>query len=171
MKIYPTMSRNVSRNLLDTSVDEYDRFLKMAATAMSQLVGNAAIITFPKSPQSKFKHLELLEMQEYVAMLVLILSNAILRRQTLSFDRPVSQQQLGAVAARFNREFMGQTRKQIASKQLDLSPLERKILAAVSDVMASEDDIVNDNSYLEGVRLMLGQPEFVQRERMLVFLN
>jgi hypothetical protein len=33
--------------------------------------------------------------------------------------------------------------------------------------MASEDAIGYDDSYLEGVRLMLGQPEFVQRERML----
>ena len=51
-----TISRNVGlpgdeqkriRNLLDTAVDEYDRLLKIAATAMAQLVGNAAIITFP----------------------------------------------------------------------------------------------------------------------------
>jgi heat-inducible transcriptional repressor len=159
------------KNLLDTSVDEYDRFLKMAATAMAQLVGNAAIITFPKSPQCKFKHLELMEMHEYMAMLVLILSNAVLRRQTLTFEEPVSQGQLGAVAARFNREFIGQTRKQIAGKKLDLSPLERKILAAVTDVMSSEDSIERDNSYLEGLRLMLGQPEFVQRERMLGVLE
>jgi heat-inducible transcriptional repressor len=78
------------KNMLDTSIDEYDRFLKTAASALAQLVGNAAIITFPRSAQSKFKHLELLKMHDYVAMLVLILSNAILRRQTLSFEETVS---------------------------------------------------------------------------------
>jgi heat-inducible transcriptional repressor len=159
------------RTLLDTAVDEYDKFLKMAATAMAQLVGNAAIITFPKSPESKFKHLELLEVHKYMAMLVLILSNAVLRRQSLNFEEPVSQEQLSSVATKFNREYAGQTRKQMAQKKTGLSPLEKKILATVSDIMANEDVIEYDHSYLEGVRLMLGQPEFVQRERMLGVLE
>ncbi len=125
-----TISRNVGlpgeeqkriRSLLDTSVDEYDRLLKIAATAMSELVGNAAIITFPKSSESKFRHLELLEMQEYMAMLVLILSNAVLRRQTVSFNIPVTQEQLGKAADRFNREYAGKTRKQIAARKLGIN--------------------------------------------------
>ncbi|MCX6007260.1 MAG: heat-inducible transcriptional repressor HrcA [Chloroflexi bacterium] len=175
-----TISRNVGlpgdeqkriRNLMDTAVDEYDRLLKIAATAMAQIVGNAAIITFPKSSESKFRHLELVEMQEYMAMLVLILSNAVLRRQTLNFDTPVTQQQLNETAAKFNREYTGQTNNQIAAKKRDLTPLERKILGTISDIMSSEDAIEHSDSYLEGVRLMLGQPEFIQRERMLGVLE
>ena len=159
------------RHLMDAAVDEYDRLLKIAATAMAQLVGNAAIVTFPKSAECKFKHIELVEMNQYMAMLVLILSNAVLRRQTLGFDEAVSQQQLGDAAVKFNREYTGKTRKQIASNKVDLSPLEKKLLGTISDIMASEDVIGYDNSYLEGLRLMLGQPEFVQRERMLGVLE
>ena len=159
------------RHLMDAAVDEYDRLLKIAATAMSQLVGNAAIVTFPKSSECKFKHIELVDMNQYMAMMVLILSNAVLRRQTLGFDESVSQQQLGDAAVKFNSEYIGKTRKQIAGSKLDLSPLEKKILGAISEVMASEDVIEYDNSYLEGLRLMLGQPEFVQRERMLGVLE
>jgi len=159
------------RHLMDAAVDEYDRLLKIAATAMSQLVGNAAIVTFPKSAECKFKHIELVEVNQYMAMLVLILSNAVLRRQTLGFDEPVSRQQLGDAAVKFNSEYIGKTRKQIAGNKLDLSPLEKKILDAMSDIMAGEDMLEYDNSYLEGLRLMLGQPEFVQRERMLGVLE
>jgi heat-inducible transcriptional repressor len=175
-----TISRNVGlpgdeqkriRSLLDTSVDEYDRLLKTAATAMSELVGNAAIITFPRSSESKFRHLELLEMQEYMAMLVLILSNAVLRRQTVSFNIPVTQEQLSKAADRFNREYAGKTKKQIAAKKPELTQVEDKILSTVLDIMSSEDTIGYSNSYLEGLRLMLGQPEFVQRERMLGVLE
>jgi heat-inducible transcriptional repressor len=159
------------RHLMDAAVDEYDRLLKIAATAMAQLVGNAAIVTFPKSAECKFKHIELVEMNQYMAMLVLILSNAVLRRQTLGFDESVSQQQLGDAAVKFNREYTGKTRKQIAGNKVDLSPLEKKLLGTISDIMASEDVIGYDNSYLEGLRLMLGQPEFLQRERMLGVLE
>lgn len=159
------------RQMMDAAVDEYDRLLKIAATAMAQLVGNAAIVTFPKSAECKYKHIELVEVNQYMAMMVLILSNAVLRRQTVGFGEPVNQQQLGDVAVKFNSEYGGKTRRQIAAKKLVLSPLEKKILGTISDIMAGEDVIEYDNSYLEGLRLMLGQPEFVQRERMLGVLE
>lgn len=167
----PNEDQKRLKRLLDTSVDEYDRLLKIAATAMSQLVGNAAIITFPKSAKSKYRHLELIEMHEYVAMLVLILSNAVLRRQTINFDESISQEHLNEVSAKFNHEYAGQTRHQIAEKKLKLTPVEMKVSGIISEIMGSEDAIEYDNSYLEGLRLMLGQPEFVQRERMLGVLE
>ncbi len=159
------------RQLLDTAIDEYDRLLKTAASSMAKLVGNAAIVTFPKSAESRFKHLELVEMQEYTALLVLILSNAVLRRQTFNLGEHVDQEQLNRSAGKFNREYAGQTRIQLKDKKLELTAIEKKIFKAVTDVMASEDAIGYDDSYLEGVRLMLGQPEFVQRERMLGVLE
>ncbi len=53
----------------------------------------------------------------------------------------------------------------------ELTQVEDKILSTVLDIMSSEDTIGYSNSYLEGLRLMLGQPEFVQRERMLGVLE
>jgi heat-inducible transcriptional repressor len=159
------------RRLLDTAVDEYDRLLKIAAGVMSRLVGNAAIVTFPKSAQCRYKHIELVSMQQYVVMLVLILSNAVLRRQTIKFGEPVDQGQLSEAAVKFNREYAGRTRSQIAAGKLEMTPLEKKISGTIREVMAGEDAIEYESSYFEGLRLMLEQPEFVQRERMLGVLE
>ena len=159
------------RRLLDTAVDEYDRLLKIAAGVMSRLVGNAAIVTFPKSAECRYKHIELVSMQQYVVMLVLILSNAVLRRQTIKFGEPVDQGQLSEAAIKFNREYAGRTRSQIAAGKLVMTPLEKKISGTIREVMAGEDAIEYESSYFEGLRLMLEQPEFVQRERMLGVLE
>lgn len=159
------------RQQLDTAVDEYDRLLKVAASIMARLVGNAAIVTLPKSAECRYKHLEAVPMHQYMAMLVLIMSNAVLRRQTINFNDPVTAAELDEATARLNREYAGLTKKQIAAKQLDLSMIEKKLSAAISDIMCSEDAIEYENSYLEGLRLMLGQPEFTQRERMLGVLE
>ena len=159
------------RRLLDTAVDEYDRLLKIAAGVMARLVGNAAIVTFPKSVECRYKHIELVSMQQYVAMLVLILSNAVLRRQTIKFGEPVDQGQLSEAAIKFNREYAGRTRNQVAARKLEMTPLEKKISGIISEVMAGEDAIEYESSYFEGLRLMLEQPEFVQRERMLGVLE
>ncbi|TSA54685.1 MAG: heat-inducible transcription repressor HrcA [Dehalococcoidia bacterium] len=159
------------RRLLDTAVDEYDRLLKTAAGVMARLVGNAAIVTFPKSAECRYKHIELVSMQQYVAMLVLILGNAVLRRQTIKFGEPVDQGQLSEAAIKFNREYAGRTRNQVAARKLEMTPLEKKISGIISEVMAGEDAIEYESSYFEGLRLMLEQPEFVQRERMLGVLE
>jgi len=159
------------RNMLGDACDEYDRFLKVAANIMAHLVGNAAIVTYPKSSESRFRHLELVEIHEYMALLVLILSNAVLHRQTLSFDQPVNQEQLDRAVGKINREYAGQTGRQIKDKKLALTPVEKRALNTVAEIMAHENEIQYENSYLEGVRLMLGQPEFTQRERMLGILE
>jgi len=41
------------------------------------------------------------------------------------------------------------------------------VTEAVAGIMAAEDEKECDEPYLEGLRLMLGQPEFAQRDRML----
>lgn len=159
------------RQQLDTAVDEYDRLFKLAANAMARLVGNAAIVTVPKSPECRYKHLEAVPLHQYMAMLVLLMSNAVLRRRTVNFDMPVTARQLDEATARLNREYTGLTKKQIAASKLELSLIEKKLSAAISDIMCSEDTIEYENSYLEGLRLMLGQPEFILRDRMLGVLE
>jgi heat-inducible transcriptional repressor len=104
-------------------------------------------------------------------MLVLILSNAVLRRQTIKFGEPVDPGQLSQAAIKFNREYAGRTRSQIAAGKLEMTPLEKKISGTIREVMAGEDAIEYESSYFEGLRLMLEQPEFVQRERMLGVLE
>jgi len=167
----PSDEQKRIRHLLDAAVDEYDRLLKIAAGVMSRLVGNAAIVTFPKSAECRYKHIELVSLQQYVAMMVLILSNAVLRRQTIKFDQPVEQEQLTEAAVKFNREYNGRTRRQIAARKLEMTPLEKMISATINEVMVGEDAIEYESSYFEGLRLMLEQPEFVQRERMLGVLE
>jgi len=167
----PSDEQKRIRHLLDAAVDEYDRLLKMAAGVMARLVGNAAIVTFPKSAECRYKHLELISLQQYVAMMVLILGNAVLRRQTIQFNEPVEQEQLSQTTIKFNREYAGRTRSQIAAAKLELTPLEKVVSDTISDVMAGEDAIEYESSYFEGLRLMLEQPEFVQRERMLGVLE
>lgn len=159
------------RQLFDSAVDEYDRLLRLAAGTMARLVGNAAIVTLPRSPECRFRHLEAIFMHQYMTMLILLLSNAALRRQTISFDSPVGSEQLESATATLNREYAGLTKKQIADKRAELSDLEKKISVVICDIMDREDSIGYESSYLEGLRLMLGQPEFMQREKMLGVLD
>ncbi|MBM3175818.1 MAG: HrcA family transcriptional regulator, partial [Chloroflexi bacterium] len=143
------------------------RWLKLAATLVASLVRNAALVTFPKARQSRFRHLELVAVHEFLALLILVLSDTVLRRHLLPFDEPVTQEQLTGLADKLNLAYGGLSKREIKSKKLELAPSEERVSTAVLDIMATEDAAKYDEPHLEGLRYMLGQPEFGRRERML----
>ncbi|HEX76133.1 MAG TPA: heat-inducible transcription repressor HrcA [Dehalococcoidia bacterium] len=155
------------RNLFYEVEEEFERWLKLGAVLVSRIVRNAALVTFPKASQCRFKHLELVSVHEFLTLLVLVLSEAILKRQLLSFDEPVTQEQLTGLASKLNVIYSGLTGSEISARKLELSAEEERVTEAVVDIMAAEDEMEYDEPYLEGLRLMLGQPEFVEKDRML----
>lgn len=144
-----------------------ERWLKMAATVMAHLVRSAAVVTFPKPNYCRFRHLELVSVHEFLALMVLVLSEAILKRRLLSFSEPMTQAELTEVADKLNRLYFGLTSVEIRAKRATLLPIEERVLDAVIEIMDAEDEAGYEEPYLEGIRLMLDQPEFARRDRML----
>ena len=163
----PSYEQYRIRNLFREAEEELEGWLKLAAGIMARLAGNAALVTFPKSSQCRFRHLELVAVHEFLALLVLVLSEAMLKRQLLSFVEPVTQEQLTGVANKLNAAYSGLTISEISDEKLELSRGEQRVREAVVDIMNVEDEMEYDEPYLEGLRLMLGQPEFVEKDRML----
>ncbi len=154
------------RKLFHEVEEEFERWLKLAATIAARLVRNAALVTSPKPRQCRFRHLELVALQEFVALVVLVLSEAILKRQLLSFEESVAQERLTRVANKLNVAYSGLSSSEISTKKLELSSEEEQVTEAVIDIMAVEDELEYEQPYLEGLRLMLGQPEFAHKDRM-----
>jgi len=150
---------------------EFEKWLKLAAVITASLAKNAALVTVPKPRQCRFKHLELVALQESMALMVLVLSEAILKRQLLSFKEPVTQERLAIVCGKLNSLFSGLTSSKISAMKLDLSSEETQVTEAVIDMMFAEDELEYEQPYLEGLRLMLGQPEFAQKDRMLSIME
>ncbi len=147
--------------------EELDKWLKLAAFLIAHLVGNAALVTFPKANKCRFKHLELVSLHEFLAMLIVVLSETILKKQLISFSLPITQEQLTNIANKLNNECSGLTSSEIPLKKPELTNEEKRITEAVVDIMATEDRMEYSELYFEGLRLMLGQPEFIKRDRML----
>ena len=159
------------RRLFREVEEEFEKWLKLAATIAARLVRNAALVTFPKPRQCRFKRLELVALQEFVALMVLVLSEAILKRQPLSFEEPMTQESLTFMANKFNAAYSGLTSSEILAKKLKLTSEEEQVTEAVIDIMAAEDELEYEQPHLEGLRLMLGQPEFAQKDKMLSIME
>jgi len=150
---------------------EFEKWLKLAAAIAASLAKNAALVTLPKPRQCRFKHLELVALQDFTALMVLVLTDAILKRQLLSFGEPVTQEQLAIISNKFNTVFSGLTSSEISDKKSQLPLKEGLVAEAVTDMMSAEDELEYEQPYLEGLRLMLGQPEFAQKDRMLSIME
>jgi len=150
---------------------EFERWAKLAASLLSHLIRTIGIVTLPKAPKCRFKHLELVKLQEFLILLVLVLQQTKLKRQFLPVSESMSQEELTRFANRLNIVYGGLTISEILIKELELSPFERQINEVIVNLMTAEDELEYDEPYFEGLRLMFSQPEFVTSNQLLSIME
>ncbi len=150
---------------------ELGEWLSLAATLIAQLAQNMAVVTMPKPVGCQFKHLELIALQDSLALAVLILRGARIKQQLVTFDQVISQPELTVITYKLNAAYSGLTSTQILAKNIDLSPTEQQLTDCLIKIMQAEDKQEYEEPYLNGWHLMLNQPEFVRSRRMLALME
>ena len=150
---------------------ELGEWLSLAATLIAQLAQNMAVVTMPKPVGCQFKHLELVALQDSLALVVLILRGARIKQQLVTFDQIISQPELTAITYKLNAAYSGLTSTQIQAKNIDLSPTEQQLTDCLIKIMQAEDEQEYEEPYLNGWHFMLNQPEFTRSRRMLALME
>jgi len=164
IKLSPDTQRLVS-HILHQVEKEVEKWLSLTATLLSQLVQNVAVVTLPKPADSKFKHMELVALQDSLVLLVLVLIGAKVRQKLITFDQAVAQPSLAAISSKLNTAYSGLSIRQITGKDMELSPVEQQITDYLVQIMQAEDEQEYDEPYLDGLHFMLNQPEFAHSDR------
>lgn len=151
--------------------DELDAWLSLAATLLSQATRNVAVVTVPRSPGSRFKHVELVSIQDKLALIVLVLHGAKVKQQLVVLPELVSQPELAEITARLNALYDGLDREKILGKKPDLQPIEQIVNDAIIKMMQAENERDTEQPYLEGWHYMLNQPEFTHTDRVLALME
>ncbi len=163
--ISPRTRASVRKQLIDVE-REIDDWANVAAGILAGLVGNMAIATFPRAKESRIRHLELVHLQDLASMLIVVLEQARLRRQIIRLKEPVDLAELESSSNKVKSEIVGLTRKEIQSKVMNLTPLEESLLEAINSILTEEDRNIYRDSYVDGLRNLLGQPEFAENEKV-----
>jgi len=145
---------------------DLEKWLSLAATLLAQQAQNMAVITSPRPAGCRFKHMELLSLQDTVSLMVLVLHGARVKEQLITFDETVPQSSLTIISNKFNAAFSGLNRERIMEKESEFSPTEEQIKDVLSHTMQDEDEQEYEEPYLDGFHFMLGQPEFTHSDRM-----
>jgi heat-inducible transcriptional repressor len=143
----------------------------LAASVLSHAVENAAVVTAPWTDVCRLKHIELVSLQERSALLVIVLDQARLKQHVLALDEDTTQDQLGQASARLNAAFEGLTAHDIEARAEEFDGVAFVVIGELLSVMRAIDVGSSDEAYLDGLRHVLGQPEFTNSQRALALLE
>ena len=167
----PLAEQRLISHLFHQVERELAEWLNLASTVAARLTQNMAVVGMAKPVDCQFKHLELVALQDSLALLVLILYGARIKQQLINFDQAMSQPELTAIANKLNEAYSGLTRAQILAKDLELTPTERQVTGCLAKIMEAEDEQEYQEPYLAGLHFMLSQPEFAYSQRMVTLME
>ena len=144
---------------------DMETWIHVAASALSHVADNMAIVTFPRASASRIKYVQLVYIQDYLAMLVIVLQETRLRQHLLALDGPTSQSELTSVANLLNHFISGLTYTEIEERQHELTPLGDIVQTETVAILKDIDNQTALEHYVDGLRLLLAQPEFADTRR------
>lgn len=151
------------------SAQQLEHWIGLAASVLAQSVQNVALVTEPRLGEVRLKHLQLVEVSEQRALLVVVTGDAAVHQQTVDFGMPTGQEHLTRLANRLNAELAGKRAVEIPKPEViePLSAAEKTVVARVIELLLREEQVQLSHAVVDGVREMLRQPEFETSDRML----
>lgn len=162
----PPNEQRLIQHLFVEVEKQLTEWIRLTAALSARLTQNATLISMPRVPQPRLYRMELIALQDFLALLVLILREAKIKEQLLSFEEVVTQENLNKISRKFNEMFSGLTYQQISARGVRLPAAEKEVMNALVNMMEIEGKPEFEEPHIEGLREMLKQPEFSRIEKV-----
>jgi heat-inducible transcriptional repressor len=167
----PWQERETIRHQFHQAGGALRDWLNLSAAILAQAVQNVAVVTTPRAPACRLRHIELVGLQEFAALLVVVLQETRVIERLLALSEGLSQEDLSVTGHRLTDLLEGLDTRQIRAREAALSPFEAQVVDAVCEMMSLEDEGRHDETVLDGLRHVLGQPEFTSSDRLLELID
>ena len=150
------------RGQLRQAHTDVDSWTRLAVQLLAQLVRNIAVATPPRAVESRWKHLQLVYLQDFLAMLVIVMEETRLKQQLLLLENPVTQDELTQVSNKLNAHYSGLTRREVVKRTVSLTSFEEMVIQSALDIFRAEEESRLADPYVDGLRHMFqdrGQAE------------
>jgi heat-inducible transcriptional repressor len=155
----PPDEQRMIRHQFHQVARQIDEWIQLAAAVVAHTLGNAAMVTAPRTRDTKLRQLQLVGIQDRVALLVAVFEGGRVKQEMLTLEAPLDQEALLAVTTRLNRLYAGRAVSELVEPPADLTTFERQVVAEVARMLEEEMRDGGD-AVLDGVREVLRQPEF-----------
>ena len=150
------------RRFFEEAEQEPEVWARLAVSILTTSLESIAVATLPRAPVCHFRHLDLIALQELLIMLVLVFQEGKIMKRLLAPSQTLSQDELTASANKLSSTFDGLSYRQIGAQEVEMSTIERQISEIVVDMMDTEDRQQHEQFYLDGLRYLVSQSDFVK---------
>ncbi|MFC1920812.1 heat-inducible transcriptional repressor HrcA [Chloroflexota bacterium] len=159
---FPLDEQRLVDHLFHQVEQEIDSWLNLAASLTAQKVQNVAVVTMPWTKSCQFKHIELVSLQDSLALVVFVLQGAKVRQKLINFEQTVTQPELTVLAGKLSARYAGLTAARIKALNDELTDLEQQVTDCLLKLMDTEDSQEYEDPYLDGLHFTLNQPELAR---------
>jgi heat-inducible transcriptional repressor len=157
----PSAEARTIRHQFHQAHTEVQEWLKLAATVMATRMHNVGLVTAPRSSDIRLRHLEVIGIQNTVALLIVVLQDGTILQEMLTLTEASSQEQLSALSDRLTRDLRGLTAAQIQQRTSSLPSPDSYIGTMVGHLLRRGEE-QHTQVYHAGLADMIRQPEFLQ---------
>jgi heat-inducible transcriptional repressor len=154
-----TTKRMISHQFYQAGLD-VDRWMRLAASVLSQQSQGASLVTAPQSEQAVFKHIELIATHGRQVLMVLVLSAGEVSQQMLALAEPMPQERLSATAQRLNNLLLGLGSEEMAQISVPFDTLEQDVVRLIIEDLRRTKEVITGEVYRDGLTQVLAEPEF-----------
>lgn len=142
---------------------EMNEWLRLAATVTARTAQNAAVVSslHTRESESRLKHVQFIEVQERLVLMVLVTQQGTIKEQMLSLEEPINQDELSVISLRLNSQLNNLDKAQIEISYRDWPQgLARYLASRIAETLRVLDQRLDAQLYREGLTNILNQPEF-----------
>src|SRR5688572_6392169 len=166
----PLEERETIRHQFHQAERAMEQWFQLAAAVLAHSVSNFAVVTSPRSNETRLRHVQLVPLQEMTALLVVVLNEARIRQPVIALREPHDESDLLVATGRINEQFAGLSLTELSGLPEPAGELDAMIVRAVAELMDQESVALGD-VFRDGVREVLSQPEFARSDRMLDIID
>lgn len=167
----PDSVKQTIRHQFHQATAETAEWARLAASVLASRLSYGALVTAPHAASSHLRSLQLVSVHDYVALLVVVLRETLVVQQTITLDRPHTQDELTEISARLNSLYTGLSADEIRAMQIEHPSAEAEAIQSVLSLMDAQDGQNLGEPFLEGLRELLREPEFAHGETILEILD
>jgi heat-inducible transcriptional repressor len=162
----PMVEQRLITHLFHQVESELDEWLRLAAAIIARMTRNVAVVSRPKLVGCRLKHLEVVALQDSLALLVLVLHGARVKQQLINCEETIKQPELSVLSINLNNAYHDLSLPQIKDKATGLNPVEQQVTNCIIKMMQAEDEAQYNQPYLDGLHYIADQPEFAEAPRI-----
>ncbi|MCC6314238.1 MAG: heat-inducible transcription repressor HrcA [Thermomicrobiales bacterium] len=137
-----------------------DQWMELAAAVLAGAAGNVSVVTAPRLPTARLRHVELIALQPRLGLLILVTAEGSVRQIMVHWPEDVEQETLSPLADALAQDLRGLSADDVTARRAGTSGLARFVLEQVEHALRGQDAAERTEVRHSGLEHMLAQPEF-----------